>query len=75
MWGGATLPEARGQGTYTALVTARMADARSLGLARIGLYAIIDTSGPIVEKQGFEKHGLVTFWFKSSEESGKERES
>jgi len=75
MWGGATIPEARGQGTYSALVTARMEEAKTLGLDRMGLYAITTTSGPIVEKQGFEKHGLVTFWFRATEDGHQESKS
>ena len=62
MWGGSTVPEARGRGVYTALVTARMQVARSLGIQRIGLYALRETSAPIIEKQGFEKHGSMEFW-------------
>jgi len=67
LWGGATIPDARGRGVYSALVTARMEVAKSLGLSRIGLYAMKNTSSPIVEKQGFEKHGKVTFWVKKFE--------
>ena len=62
MWGGATMPDARGRGVYSALVTARMKDAQEHGLQRIGLYALRTTSGPIIERQGFEKHGSVHFW-------------
>jgi hypothetical protein len=64
MWGGATIPEARGRGVYSAVITTRMNDARALGMKRIGLYALRKTSGPIIERQGFEKHGPVTFWFR-----------
>jgi len=67
MWGGATIPDARGRGIYSGLVTARMQVAKSLGLSRIGLYAMKNTSSPIVENQGFEKHGKVTFWVKKVE--------
>ena len=62
MWGGSTLPEARGRGVYSALVTKRMRIADQLGLTRIGLYALRGTSGPIIERQGFERHGPCEFW-------------
>ena len=61
MWGGSTIESARGRGVYSALVTARMADAQRLGIERIGLYAMRETSAPIVKAQNFEKHGPVHF--------------
>ena len=64
MWAGSTIAEARGRGAYSAVVTARMHDASGIGLQRIGLYALRTTSGPIVRKQGFQKHGRVDFWIK-----------
>ena len=62
MWGGCTVPHARGRGIYSALVTQRMLYAQQRGVERLGLYAMRDTSGPIVHKQGFSKHGPVYFW-------------
>ncbi len=62
MWGGCTVPHARGRGVYSALVTQRMRYAQQYGVERLGLYAMRDTSGPIVEAQGFDKHGPVYFW-------------
>ena len=62
MWGGSTVPEARGRGVYSALITHRMQVARALNLERIGLYALRGTSGPIIERQGFDRHGPVEFW-------------
>ena len=62
MWGGCTVPHARGKGVYSALVTKRMQCAQRYGIERLGLYAMRDTSGPIVEAQGFDKHGPVYFW-------------
>ena len=62
MWAGCTVPEARGRGVYSALVTERMRHARSHGIQPLGLYAMRDTSGPIVQAQGFEKHGPVYFF-------------
>lgn len=62
MWGGCTVPKARGRGIYSALVTTRMQYAQQYGIERLGLYAMRDTSGPIVQAQGFDKHGPVYFW-------------
>ena len=62
MWGGCTVPHARGRGVYSAIVTKRMLCAQRYGIERLGLYAMRNTSGPIVEAQGFEKHGPVYFW-------------
>jgi hypothetical protein len=62
LWAGGTVPSGRGRGAYSALVTARIEAARALGLPRVGLYARVDTSAPIVAAQGFERHGPMTFW-------------
>lgn len=62
MWAGCTVPEARGRGIYSALVTERMRHARGRSIQHLGLYAMRDTSGPIVEAQGFEKHGPIYFF-------------
>jgi GNAT superfamily N-acetyltransferase len=62
LWAGGTVPEARGRGAYSALVAARADEARALGLAAVGLYARATTSAPIVERQGFARHGAVTYW-------------
>ena len=65
MWAGCTVPEARGRGIYSALVTERMRHAKTHGIENLGLYAMRDTSGPIVQAQGFEKHGPVYFFEKN----------
>ena len=62
LWGGCTIPAARGRGIYSAMVTQRMKMAQKQGVETIGLYAMRDTSGPIVQSQGFCKHGPVHFW-------------
>ena len=62
MWAGCTVAHARGRGIYSAVVTERMKYAKAQGIDRIGLYAMRDTSGPIVEAQGFDKHGPIFFW-------------
>lgn len=62
LWAGGTVPEARGRGAYSALVTARLHQARALGATAAGLYAMLETSAPIVAAQGFVQHGPMTFW-------------
>ena len=62
LWGAGTVPHARGRGAYTAVMGARLAFARSAGLSHVGLYARIDTSAPIVQRQGFAAHGEMVFW-------------
>ena len=66
LWAGGTAPEARGRGAYSALVAARIA--RLVGIERVGLYARLDTSAPIVAKQGFEGHGEMTYWDREPED-------
>lgn len=65
MWGGSTVSEARGRGVYSALITHRMRFAQGRSLKRIGLHAARETSAPIIERQGFERHGPVLYWKKS----------
>jgi GNAT superfamily N-acetyltransferase len=62
LWAGCTLPKARGRGAYSALVAARIARARELGLGHVGLYALTHTSAPIVARQGFQRVGAMTYW-------------
>lgn len=62
LFAGATLPETRGRGAYSAVLAARVTDARRQGLGRVGLYARTDTSAPIVARRGFEAHGPMTYW-------------
>jgi len=62
LWAGGTVPEARGRGFYGALVAARIALARTLGLTWVGLYAQVDTSAPIIAKQGFEHVGEMVIY-------------
>ena len=57
LWGGATLPQLRNRGLYTALLAARVQEARVRGWR----YVTIDAghmSRPIVEKRGFR---LLTY--------------
>jgi GNAT superfamily N-acetyltransferase len=58
MLGGATLPEARGQGVYTALVLARWAHAVERGAQRLVVSAG-PQSAPVLEHLGFEPIGKV----------------
>ncbi|RLB45934.1 MAG: hypothetical protein DRI90_27880 [Deltaproteobacteria bacterium] len=62
LWAGSTIAEARGRGCYGAVLAARVERARTLGAVRVGLYAHVDTSAPIVRRLGFERHGNMTFW-------------
>jgi hypothetical protein len=62
LWSGGTVPGARGRGAYSAVMAARVARAREVGLTHVGLYAFTDTSAPIVARQGFTRHGAMTFW-------------
>jgi ribosomal protein S18 acetylase RimI-like enzyme len=62
LWAGATVPEARGRGAYTALVAARVARALEKGCALVGLYARVDSSAPIVQAQGFTRCGPMVNW-------------
>lgn len=71
IWGGATLPAYRGRGCYTALLAARVADARR----REYRYLQVDAgsmSRPILERRGFE---LLTTaqafnWIRPADHSG-----
>jgi GNAT superfamily N-acetyltransferase len=58
MVGGAVLPEARGQGVYTALVLARWAHAEARGAQRLVVSAG-PQSAPVLEHLGFESMGKV----------------
>lgn len=64
LWAGGTVPEARGRGAYSALVAARVARARELGLRVVGLYARVGTSAPIVGRQGFTRGAPMTYWLR-----------
>jgi GNAT superfamily N-acetyltransferase len=52
--GAVVLPRFRGRGLYRALVGARLADARSRGLALATSHARESTSAPLLEGMGFE---------------------
>jgi GNAT superfamily N-acetyltransferase len=56
--GGATLPEARGRGVYTALVHARWRETVARGVPRIVVSAG-PMSAPILQRLGFERLGGV----------------
>ena len=62
MWGGGTVPEARGRGAYRCTVNARIELARTLGLDSLALYARENTSLPIMKKLGAEVEGRMTYW-------------
>jgi GNAT superfamily N-acetyltransferase len=59
LWGGSTLPEQRGKGLYSALLSARAQEARSRGMK----YLTVDAgpmSRPILERFGFRLIGYAT---------------
>lgn len=59
LWGGATLPEHRGRGVYSAVVTARVAEARERGCR----WLTVDCSPlslPILERRGFRRLAAIT---------------
>lgn len=62
LWAGCTVPNARGQGAYSAVLHERLRHAVHQGISHAGLYALEDTSAPIVAKQGFECVGEMTYW-------------
>ena len=60
--GAATVPEARGRGTYTALVKRRLDDARADGREAAVIQADRDTSAPICAKLGFRELCSLEFY-------------
>lgn len=66
LWAGGTIPEARRRGAYAALLAVRARDARALGLDRVGLYARVDSSAPIVEAHGFTRAGPMSYWYRAA---------
>lgn len=65
--GAATVPEARGKGTYTALVKQRLDDARADGRTAAIIQADRDTSAPICAKLGFRELCSLTVFAWSPE--------
>jgi len=62
LWAGATLERARGRGYYRAVLDARLRHAVTIGLAKVGLYARVESSAPIVARLGFCRHGTMWYW-------------
>ena len=62
LWAGGTIAEARGRGAYSAVLRARILEARELGFQFVGLYALTTTSAPIVLRQGFRSYGAMSYW-------------
>lgn len=54
LWGGSTRPEYRGRGLYTALLAARVQEARARGIPYLTIDAG-DMSRPIVARHGFQE--------------------
>lgn len=62
LWGGCTVEGHRGRGVYRSLLAARRRWAAEQGLDHIGLYAKRTSSGPIVTRIGFDRHGSMEHW-------------
>lgn len=62
LFAGSTVPDARGRGGYAAVLAARVNAARELGMDYVGLYALRETSAPIVARVGFRHYGEMTYW-------------
>jgi GNAT superfamily N-acetyltransferase len=62
MQGAATLTEHRGHGIYTAMMAARLADARAMGKDTAVLQGDRSTSAPICAKLGFEEVCSIDFY-------------
>lgn len=61
LYGGGTDPEYRGRGVYRALVAARAAEARRLGVRYLTVDAR-ETSRPILQRLGFTPLASITGW-------------
>jgi hypothetical protein len=59
---GGTIPKARNQGVYSALIGARTQYAKPRGISFAGIFARQQSSAPIVARQGFIKCGEMTYW-------------
>lgn len=57
LWGGAVIPEARGQGIYRAVLVARLSYAADHSATMTLVKGKIDTSGPILRRAGFAAYG------------------
>ena len=62
MWGGGTLPEARGRGAYRATLNARIELARRSGVETLALYAREGESLPIMKALGARLGNRMHFW-------------
>lgn len=65
LWGGGTHPDHRGCGAYRALVSARLERAAREGCRHVAVYARHDTSDPILERLGFQRHGTMQTWMRA----------
>lgn len=65
LWGGGTVPTARGRGAYRALLQARLRRAARCGCTHVAVYARVDTSDPIVARLGFTRHGTLQTWHRA----------
>ncbi len=75
IWAGGVIEDHRGNGVYTALLAARAHLARRRGLHRLGLYAVENTSAPIVDAHGFERHGHLQYFEREERSHGHQHPS
>jgi hypothetical protein len=59
LWGGGTVPSLRGRGAYTAITSARLANARLRGIEMAGVYARSSSNAARVLRLGFEQVGSM----------------
>ena len=69
LWGGGTIPDARGRGAWTAVLNARAVWAIEHDLARIGMYARVESSLPLALARGFRRYSRATYWERPAEGS------
>lgn len=62
LWAGGTDPQHRHQGAYTALLHARALHAAQRRIPWLALFALPETSAPIVQRRGFTQCGQMSFW-------------
>jgi hypothetical protein len=69
LWGGGTVPHARGRGAYRASVDARIRFGGQQGLDTLALYAREGTSLPVMQTLGANQGGRMLFWERPRAES------
>lgn len=62
LWAGGTVPDGRRRGAYSAVLEGRIHATAAVGISAVGVYARDDTSGPVVESQGFTRLEPMVAW-------------